>query len=30
MLPLKTMLDVVAQLPDLEVIDYYDYGEPFP
>jgi organic radical activating enzyme len=29
MLPLKTMLDVVAQLPDLEIIDYYDYGEPF-
>jgi hypothetical protein len=29
MLPLKTMLDVVAQLSDLEIIDYYDYGEPF-
>jgi Radical SAM superfamily len=23
------MLDVVAQLPDLEVIEYFDYGEPF-
>src|SRR5262249_18304466 len=28
-LPLETMLDVVSQLPDLEVIHYYDYGEPF-
>jgi hypothetical protein len=23
------MLDVVDQLPDLEVIEYFDYGEPF-
>jgi hypothetical protein len=23
------MLDVVAQLPDLELIEYYGYGEPF-
>jgi hypothetical protein len=23
------MLDVVAQLPDLELIEYFDYGEPF-
>jgi hypothetical protein len=28
-LPLKTMLDIVSQLPDLELIEYYDYGEPF-
>jgi len=29
MLPLETMLDVVAQLPDLELIEYFGYGEPF-
>src|SRR3984893_9826772 len=29
LLPLETMLDVVAQLPDLEIIEYFDYGEPF-
>jgi MoaA/NifB/PqqE/SkfB family radical SAM enzyme len=29
LLPLETMLDVVAQLPDLELIEYFDYGEPF-
>jgi hypothetical protein len=29
LLPLETMLDVVAQLPDLETILYFDYGEPF-
>jgi hypothetical protein len=29
LLPLETMLDVVAQLPDLEMIEYFDYGEPF-
>ena len=29
LLPLNVMLDVVAQLPDLEVIEYFDYGEPF-
>jgi Radical SAM superfamily len=23
------MLDIVSQLPDLELIEYYDYGEPF-
>jgi organic radical activating enzyme len=28
-LPLKTMLDVVDQLPDLKSINYFDYGEPF-
>ena len=28
-LPLNVMLDVVAQLPDLELIEYFDYGEPF-
>lgn len=29
MLPLETMLDVVAQLPDLEKILFYNFGEPF-
>ena len=29
LLPLNVMLDVVAQLPDLELIEYFDYGEPF-
>jgi MoaA/NifB/PqqE/SkfB family radical SAM enzyme len=29
LLPLEIMLDVVAQLPDLELIEYFDYGEPF-
>ena len=29
LLPLETMLDVVAQLPDLERIEYFGYGEPF-
>jgi len=29
LLPLQTMLDVVAQLPDLERIEYFGYGEPF-
>jgi hypothetical protein len=29
LLPLETMLDVVAQLPDLELMEYYGYGEPF-
>jgi hypothetical protein len=29
MLPLATMLDVVEQLPDLELILYFNYGEPF-
>jgi sulfatase maturation enzyme AslB (radical SAM superfamily) len=29
LLPLEAMLDVVAQLPDLELIEYYGYGEPF-
>ena len=29
LLPLEIMLDVVAQLPDLEIIEYFDYGEPF-
>lgn len=28
-LPLGTMLDVVAQLPDLEWIFYFNFGEPF-
>jgi MoaA/NifB/PqqE/SkfB family radical SAM enzyme len=28
-LPLETMLDIVAQLPDLERIEYFGYGEPF-
>ena len=28
-LPLNVMLDVVDQLPDLELIEYFDYGEPF-
>jgi Radical SAM superfamily/Iron-sulfur cluster-binding domain len=28
-LPLNVMLDVVSQLPDLELIEYFDYGEPF-
>ena len=28
-LPLETMLDVVAQLPDLEWIFYFNFGEPF-
>jgi pyruvate-formate lyase-activating enzyme len=28
-LPLEVMLDVVEQLPDLESILFYDYGEPF-
>ena len=27
-LPLETMLDIVAQLPDLEEIEYFGYGEP--
>lgn len=29
LLPLEVMLDVVDQLPDLELIEYFDYGEPF-
>ena len=29
LLPLQTMLDVVAQLPDLEWILYFNFGEPF-
>ena len=29
MLPYETMLDIVEQLPDLEFIHYYNYGEPF-
>jgi hypothetical protein len=29
LLPLEVMLDVVAQLPDLELMEYYGYGEPF-
>jgi pyruvate-formate lyase-activating enzyme len=29
LLPLATMLDVVEQLPDLELILYFNYGEPF-
>lgn len=29
MLPLDVMLDVIAQLPDLEILEYFDYGEPF-
>ena len=28
-LPLEVMLSVVEQLPDLELILFYDYGEPF-
>ena len=28
-LPVETMIDVVDQLPDLEMIEYFDYGEPF-
>jgi hypothetical protein len=28
-LPVETMIDVVDQLPDLELIEYFDYGEPF-
>jgi hypothetical protein len=28
-LPLEAMLDVIAQLPDLERIEYFGYGEPF-
>ena len=28
-LPVETMIDVVEQLPDLELIEYFDYGEPF-
>jgi len=29
LLPLEVMLSVVDQLPDLETILFYDYGEPF-
>ena len=29
LLPLETMLDVVDQLPDLEKILFYNFGEPF-
>jgi hypothetical protein len=29
LLSLETMLDVVAQLPDLEGIEYFGFGEPF-
>jgi MoaA/NifB/PqqE/SkfB family radical SAM enzyme len=29
LLPLATMLDVVEQLPDLEWILYFNFGEPF-
>ena len=28
-LPYKTMIDIINQLPDLETIHYYNYGEPF-
>jgi hypothetical protein len=28
-LPVETMIDVVEQLPNLELIEYFDYGEPF-
>ena len=28
-LPYKTMIDIIKQLPDLETIHYYNYGEPF-
>jgi hypothetical protein len=29
MLSLDTMLDIVSQLPHLQIIEYFDYGEPF-
>jgi len=28
-LPLEAMLDIVDQLPNLELMEYYGYGEPF-